>query len=161
MLALVTCALLSLRQALTCYAAMTCTVACRSGKDKSLHDLVSLEILPQLVESAAARRRAEEKQAAIEAMPKKRSSRLQVHHISLGARLKSHLTCDWHVKGGKGVTSRELRCSHCCNWVMFSMTVAQNVTLHLHMPGSDLIPHIDHLLDSVRSIPEKINPPVL
>ena len=52
--------------------------ASRSGKDKTLHDLVSEGILPQLVESAAARRRAEEKQAAIEAMPKKRSSRLQV-----------------------------------------------------------------------------------
>ena len=54
---------------------------CRSGKDKLLHDLVSMDILPQLVESAAARRRAEEKQAAIEAMPKKRSSRLQVHSV--------------------------------------------------------------------------------
>lgn len=54
--------------------------ACRSGKDKALHDLITADILPQLIESAAARRRAEEKQAAIEAMPKKRSSRLQVHH---------------------------------------------------------------------------------
>ena len=71
---------------------MTCMVVCRSGKDKLLHDLVSLEILPQLVESAAARRRAEEKQAAIEAMPKKRSSRLQVHHISLCAR--PHVSSD-------------------------------------------------------------------
>ena len=54
------------------------TATCRSGKDKLLHDVVSMDILPHLVESAAARRRAEEKQAAIEAMPKKRSSRLQV-----------------------------------------------------------------------------------
>ena len=53
-------------------------IACRNGKDKALHDLIASDILPQLIESAAARRRAEEKQAAIEAMPKKRSSRLQV-----------------------------------------------------------------------------------
>ena len=56
----------------------TVCFACRSGKDKALHDLIGTDILPQLIESAAARRRAEEKQAAIEAMPKKRSSRLQV-----------------------------------------------------------------------------------
>ena len=62
----------------SCYTAIKNTAAYRSGKDKLLHDLVSLDILPQLVESAAARRRAEEKQAAIEAVPKKRSSRLQV-----------------------------------------------------------------------------------
>ena len=63
----------------------TCEAAGRSGKDKALHDLVSEDILPQLVESAAARRRAEEKQAAIEAMPKKRSSRLQVRCPALPA----------------------------------------------------------------------------
>ena len=57
----------------------TVCFACRSGKDKALHDLIGTDILPQLIESAAARRRAEEKQAAIEAMPKKRSSRLQVN----------------------------------------------------------------------------------
>ncbi len=57
----------------------TVCFACRSGKDKALHDLIATDILPQLIESAAARRRAEEKQAAIEAMPKKRSSRLQVN----------------------------------------------------------------------------------
>ena len=57
---------------------MGCAAGCRSGKDKSLHDMIAADILPQLIESAAARRRAEEKQAAIEAMPKKRSSRLQV-----------------------------------------------------------------------------------
>lgn len=51
---------------------------CRNSKDRSLHDLIASDILPKLVESAAARRRAEDKQAAIEAMPKKRSSRLQV-----------------------------------------------------------------------------------
>lgn len=50
----------------------------RSAKDRSLHDLISADILPKLRESAAIRKRAEEKQAAIEAMPKKRSSRLQV-----------------------------------------------------------------------------------
>ena len=66
---------------MSCHAARRYTAACRSGKEKLLHDLVSLDILPQLVESAAARRRAEEKQAAIEAMPKKRSSRLQVHSV--------------------------------------------------------------------------------
>lgn len=64
-----------------CHAARKYTAACRSGKEKLLHDLVSLDILPQLVESTAARRRAEERQAAIEAMPKKRSSRLQVHSV--------------------------------------------------------------------------------
>ena len=57
--------------------------ACRGGKDKKLHDVIASDILPQLIESVAARRRAEEKQAAIEAMPKKRSSRLQVPHLFL------------------------------------------------------------------------------
>lgn len=76
--------------------------ACRTGKDKALHDLIATEILPQLIESAAARRRAEEKQAAIEAMPKKRSSRLQVQcllflqhslvpdHLAMSARHLGH-----------------------------------------------------------------------
>ena len=75
--------LTSLYSASTCKVMLPsgCKAACRSGKDKLLHDLLSMDILPQLVESAAARRRAEEKQAAIEAMPKKRSSRLQVHLV--------------------------------------------------------------------------------
>lgn len=66
-------------------------IACRSGKDKALHDLIASDILPQLIESAAARRRAEEKQAAIEAMPKKRSSRLQVCCVAYVHQAKSDL----------------------------------------------------------------------
>lgn len=72
-----------------------CAAGCRSGKDKLLHDVVSLDILPQLVESAAARRRAEEKQAAIEAMPKKRSSRLQVHCIACVQPISA---CKWDME---------------------------------------------------------------
>lgn len=78
---------------MSCYTTSIYTAAYRSGKDKLLHDVVSLDILPQLVDSAAARRRAEEKQAAIEAMPKKRSSRLQVWlqcHSCVSASVATH-----------------------------------------------------------------------
>ena len=81
-----------------CKAGMSSAMVCRSGKDKLLHDLVCVHILPQLVESAAARRRAEEKQAAIEAMPKKRSSRLQVSRPFSQA--PSVLTVSYHFCAG-------------------------------------------------------------
>ncbi len=78
----------------------TVCFACRSGKDKALHDLIATDILPQLIESAAARRRAEEKQAAIEAMPKKRSSRLQVNLLFLQYSLVlDHLAMSAHHLG--------------------------------------------------------------
>ncbi len=78
----------------------TVCFACRIGKDKALHDLIATDILPQLIESAAARRRAEEKQAAIEAMPKKRSSRLQVNLLFLQYSLVlDHLAMSAHHLG--------------------------------------------------------------
>lgn len=52
----------------------------RSGSkvEKQLAQRLSADTLPRLVETASARRRAEEKAAAVEAAPRKRSSRLQV-----------------------------------------------------------------------------------
>mmetsp|Transcript_7133 Transcript_7133/g.20132 ORF Transcript_7133/g.20132 Transcript_7133/m.20132 type:complete len:1701 (-) Transcript_7133:554-5656(-) len=50
----------------------------RNPIDKSLHQLVVTEILPKLVETANARKRALEKQLLYESLPKKRSSRIQV-----------------------------------------------------------------------------------
>jgi hypothetical protein len=50
----------------------------RNYKEKMLHEVLHLQILPKLVETANARRRAEEKAALLAAMPKKRSNRLQV-----------------------------------------------------------------------------------
>jgi hypothetical protein len=47
----------------------------KHGKEKELHKLLAGSILPKLEETANARRRAEEKAALYEAMPKKRSSR--------------------------------------------------------------------------------------
>ncbi len=47
----------------------------KHSKEKELHKLLAGSILPKLEETANARRRAEEKAALYEAMPKKRSSR--------------------------------------------------------------------------------------
>jgi hypothetical protein len=52
--------------------------ASRNKNDKALHDLLTTDILPKLIDTVQARRRAEERAAALEAMPKKRSSRIQV-----------------------------------------------------------------------------------
>ena len=50
----------------------------KSKSERTLHSVLTNGILPRLVETANARKRAQEKAAALEAMPKKRSSRLQV-----------------------------------------------------------------------------------
>eukprot|EP00884_Botryococcus_braunii_P017978 jgi/Botrbrau1/4864/Bobra.0032s0021.1 len=50
----------------------------RGKAEKQLAETLSANILPRLIESTGARRRAEEKAAAIEAAPRKRSSRQQV-----------------------------------------------------------------------------------
>jgi hypothetical protein len=52
--------------------------ASRNKNDKALHDLLTTSVLPKLMDTVQARRKAEERAAALEAMPKKRSSRLQV-----------------------------------------------------------------------------------
>ena len=52
--------------------------ASRNKSDKALHEVLEGDILPQLRDTVQARRKAEERAAALEAMPKKRSSRLQV-----------------------------------------------------------------------------------
>ena len=52
--------------------------ASRNKNDKALHDLLTTELLPRLIDSVPARRKASERWQALEAMPKKRSSRLQV-----------------------------------------------------------------------------------
>ena len=50
----------------------------KTRSERSLHAVLANGIVPRLVETANARKRAQEKAAALEAMPKKRSSRLQV-----------------------------------------------------------------------------------
>lgn len=50
----------------------------RNRGERSLYSTLANGILPRLVETANARKRAQEKAAALEAVPKKRSSRLQV-----------------------------------------------------------------------------------
>ncbi|CAL8467238.1 g6774 [Coccomyxa elongata] len=55
--------------------------ASRNKNDKALHDLLTTSLLPKLMDTVQARRKAEERAAALEAMPKKRSSRLQVLQI--------------------------------------------------------------------------------
>ena len=50
----------------------------RHKAEKELHGVVADDILPQLVEATHARRKAEEKAALLEAMPRKRSNRIQV-----------------------------------------------------------------------------------
>ena len=57
-----------------------------------LHEVLHLQILPKLVETANARRRAEEKAALLAAMPKKRSNRLQVGWVQRGGLFR--LRCD-------------------------------------------------------------------
>ena len=52
--------------------------ASRNKSDRALHEVLEADILPQLRDTVQARRKAEERAAALEAMPKKRSSRLQV-----------------------------------------------------------------------------------
>lgn len=52
--------------------------ASRNKNDKALHDLLTTSVLPKLMDTVQARRKAEERAAALEAMPKKRSSRIQV-----------------------------------------------------------------------------------
>jgi hypothetical protein len=52
--------------------------ASRNRNDKALHDLLTTELLPRLIDSVPARRKVTERWEALEAMPKKRSSRLQV-----------------------------------------------------------------------------------
>lgn len=50
----------------------------RNIREKMLHEVLQMQILPKLIETANARKRAEEKAAMLATMPKKRSSRLQV-----------------------------------------------------------------------------------
>lgn len=52
--------------------------ASRNRHDKALHEFLTLELLPKLIDTVSARKKADERAAALEAMPKKRSSRLQV-----------------------------------------------------------------------------------
>ncbi|KAK9815143.1 hypothetical protein WJX73_008682 [Symbiochloris irregularis] len=52
--------------------------ASKHKAERSLHTVLADGILPRLVETANARKRAQEKAAALEALPKKRSSRLQL-----------------------------------------------------------------------------------
>ena len=64
---------------------------CRNAKEKLLHTKLVSDILPQLEQTVTARRKAEEKAALRDAMPKKRSTRLQVPAalpplVGLGAR---------------------------------------------------------------------------
>lgn len=52
--------------------------ASRNRSDKALHEVLTLDLLPKLIDTVSARKKADERAAALEAMPKKRSSRLQV-----------------------------------------------------------------------------------
>ena len=52
----------------------------RSKVEKRLAGVLLQQVLPSARESAAGRRRAAERDMALEAAPKKRSSRLQVRH---------------------------------------------------------------------------------
>lgn len=52
--------------------------ASRNKSDKALYEFLTLELLPKLIDTVSARKKADERAAALEAMPKKRSSRLQV-----------------------------------------------------------------------------------
>ena len=54
------------------------SLPCRNAKEKLLHNRLMSDILPQLELTVAARRKAEEKAALRDAIPKKRSTRLQV-----------------------------------------------------------------------------------
>ncbi len=57
----------------------------RNRSEKSISSRLASDILPRLRETVAARRRAEERAAAIEAMPRKRSSRIQVSSIPVSS----------------------------------------------------------------------------
>lgn len=52
--------------------------ASRNKSDRALHEFLTLQLLPKLIDTVSARKKADERAAALEAMPKKRSSRLQV-----------------------------------------------------------------------------------
>jgi len=60
--------------------------ASRNRDEKKLADELAEDIQPMLLETAGARRRAEERAAAMEALPKKRSSRLQARAAAARAR---------------------------------------------------------------------------
>ena len=64
--------------------------ASRNRDEKRLHDELVEDIQPMLVETAGARRKAEERAAAMEAVPKKRSSRLQARRL-----LQALCLCMW------------------------------------------------------------------
>lgn len=51
-------------------------------KDKALVEVLTTTVLPKLVETEQARKRAEEKAAKLEAMPRKRSTRIQDVQVS-------------------------------------------------------------------------------
>ena len=76
--------------------------ASRNRDEKRLHDELVGDIQPMLVETAGARRKAEERAAALEAVPKKRSSRLQARtpadslHLGcwrVGAPVRAKVNC--------------------------------------------------------------------
>lgn len=54
----------------------------RNKAERVLRDAICEGVLPELLETVAARKRTAERLAAIEAAPRKRSSRLQVHCCS-------------------------------------------------------------------------------
>lgn len=55
----------------------------RNKADRALGDAISADVLPGLLDTGNARRRAAERAAALEAAPRKRSSRLQVSVVLL------------------------------------------------------------------------------
>ena len=63
--------------------------------DKSLHEFLTLELLPKLIDTVSARKKADERAAALEAMPKKRSSRLQVSTQPMCASVESVRNSKW------------------------------------------------------------------
>ena len=67
--------------------------ASRHRGEKSMHNMLLNSIVPGLIETVAARKRAEDKAAALEAMPRKRSSRIQVGFSRVATESKRHQSC--------------------------------------------------------------------
>lgn len=76
--------------------------ASRNRDERHLHDELVEDIQPMLLETAGARRKAEERAAALEAVPKKRSSRLQARL------LQAACLCTWRTAGA--VRTKVKRC---------------------------------------------------
>lgn len=67
----------------------------RSKAEKALGAALAADVLPRYVETAAARRRAADRAAALEAAPKKRSSRLQVRQPRSDLHYRAAPECDF------------------------------------------------------------------